>query len=104
MVSEDTGSISGSLGKKERYFWQYNVQAKGPKGQRVTINQQQRDPHSLPSIMDPVFSPLCSIQGIKHRCVFSHNNGGGSDMKMNYKPAKHCLQKKSDSDLTVKIS
>ena len=67
VVSEDTGSISGSLGKKERFFWQYNVQAKGPKGHRVTINQQERDPHSLPSVMDPVFSPLCSIQGIKHR-------------------------------------
>ncbi|XP_050711711.1 protein CREBRF homolog isoform X2 [Eriocheir sinensis] len=81
VVSEDTGSISGSLGKKERYFWQYNVQAKGPKGQRVTINQQQRDPHSLPSVMDPVFSPLCSIQGIKHSG--KARRGDGNDLTPN---------------------
>ncbi|XP_071548954.1 uncharacterized protein REPTOR isoform X2 [Panulirus ornatus] len=81
LVSEDTGSISGSLGKKERYFWQYNVQAKGPKGQRVTINQQQRDPHSLPSVMDPVFSPLCSIQGIKHSG--KARRGDGNDLTPN---------------------
>ncbi|XP_063877797.1 uncharacterized protein LOC135109894 isoform X4 [Scylla paramamosain] len=81
VVSEDTGSISGSLGKKERYFWQYNVQAKGPKGHRVTINQQDRDPHSLPSVMDPVFSPLCSIQGIKHSG--KARRGDGNDLTPN---------------------
>ncbi|XP_042207208.1 protein CREBRF homolog isoform X2 [Homarus americanus] len=87
VVSEDTGSISSSLGKKERYFWQYNVQAKGPKGQRVSINQQQRDPHSLPTIMDPVFSPLCSIQGIKHSLSLTHSGkarrGDGNDLTPN---------------------
>ncbi|XP_045583801.1 protein CREBRF homolog isoform X2 [Procambarus clarkii] len=81
VVSEDTGSLSSSLGKKERYFWQYNVQAKGPKGQRVSINQQQRDPHSLPTIMDPVFSPLCSIQGIKHSG--KARRGDGNDLTPN---------------------
>ncbi|XP_042885268.1 protein CREBRF homolog isoform X1 [Penaeus japonicus] len=87
IVSEDTGSISGSSSKKERYFWQYNVQAKGPKGQRVCISQQQRDPHSLPSIMDPVFSPLCSIQGIKHSLSLTHSGkarrGDGNDLTPN---------------------
>ncbi|KAK7071211.1 hypothetical protein SK128_007634 [Halocaridina rubra] len=81
VVSEDTGSISGSLGKKERFFWQYNVQAKGPKGQRVSINQQQKDPHNLPSVMDPVFSPLCSIQGIKHSG--KARRGDGNDLTPN---------------------
>lgn len=81
VVSEDTGSVSGSLGKKERYFWQYNVQAKGPKGQRVSINQQQKDPHTLPSVMDPVFSPLCSIQGIKHSG--KARRGDGNDLTPN---------------------
>ncbi|KAK3874705.1 hypothetical protein Pcinc_020361 [Petrolisthes cinctipes] len=81
VVSEDMGSLSGSLGKKERYFWQYNVQAKGPKGQRVSINQQQRDPHSLTSVMDPVFSPLCSIQGIKHSG--KARRGDGNDLTPN---------------------
>ncbi|XP_066972302.1 protein CREBRF homolog isoform X2 [Macrobrachium rosenbergii] len=81
VVSEDTGSVSGSLGKKERYFWQYNVQAKGPKGHRVSINQQEKDPHNLPSVMDPVFSPLCSIQGIKHSG--KARRGDGNDLTPN---------------------
>jgi len=33
--------------KKERFFWQYNVQAKGPKGQRLVLKTKQEDPHFL---------------------------------------------------------
>lgn len=51
--------------KKERYFWQYNVQAKGPKGQRLVIKTQAEDPHVLNEVTDPVFSPTCSVRGIK---------------------------------------
>jgi hypothetical protein len=54
---------SGS--KKSRYFWQYNVQAKGPKGQRLVIKTQLEDPHVLNEVTDPVFSPSCSVRGIK---------------------------------------
>lgn len=54
---------SGS--KKERYFWQYNVQAKGPKGQRLVIKTHAEDPHVLNEVIDPVFSPNCSVRGIK---------------------------------------
>lgn len=53
--------------KKERYFWQYNVQAKGPKGQRLVLKKKSEDPHVLNSVTDPVFSPNCSVRGIKHR-------------------------------------
>lgn len=53
--------------KKERFFWQYNVQAKGPKGQRLVLNKKSEDPHILNSVTDPVFSPNCSVRGIKHR-------------------------------------
>lgn len=56
-------NYSGS--KKSRYFWQYNVQAKGPKGQRLVIKTQLEDPHVLNEVTDPVFSPNCSVRGIK---------------------------------------
>lgn len=55
------------MAKKERYFWQYNVQAKGPKGQRLVLKKNSEDPHILNSVTDPVFSPSCSVRGIKHR-------------------------------------
>lgn len=66
--NEDTPKTGGS--KKERYFWQYNVQAKGPKGQRLVIKTQAEDPHVLNEVTDPVFSPNCSVRGIKVVKVF----------------------------------
>ena len=59
------GGTSGS--KKERHFWQYNVQAKGPKGQKIVIDTKMEDPHQLNDIVDPVFSGDVQLQGIKHR-------------------------------------
>ena len=56
--------FSGSK-KNSRFFWQYNVQAKGPKGQRLVIKTQAEDPHHLNEVTDPVFSPNCSVRGIK---------------------------------------
>lgn len=53
--------------KAERYFWQYNIQAKGPKGQRLVMKTKLEDPHVLNEVTDPVFSPSCSLRGIKHR-------------------------------------
>lgn len=50
---------------KERYFWQYNVQAKGPKGKRLVFQSKLDDPHVLNEVTDPVFSPNCSVKGIK---------------------------------------
>lgn len=55
------------MSKKERYFWQYNVQAKGPKGQRLVLKKKTVDPHVLNIVTDPVFSPNCNVKGIKHR-------------------------------------
>jgi hypothetical protein len=52
-----------------RYFWQYNVQAKGPKGQRLVIKTLQEDPHVLNEVTDPVFSANCSVRGIKVQSV-----------------------------------
>lgn len=52
--------------KKEKYFWQYNIQSKGPKGQRLVMKCKMEDPHVLNEVTDPVFSPDCSVRGIKH--------------------------------------
>lgn len=62
--NEDASTPKGGS-KKERFFWQYNVQAKGPKGQRLVIKAQAEDPHHLNEVTDPVFSPSCSVRGIK---------------------------------------
>lgn len=59
------GGGGRKMSKSERYFWQYNVQAKGPKGQRLVIKTEMEDPHVLNEVTDPVFSPNCSVRGIK---------------------------------------
>uniref|UniRef100_A0A182JF22 Uncharacterized protein n=1 Tax=Anopheles atroparvus TaxID=41427 RepID=A0A182JF22_ANOAO len=81
--SEDTGKVSTSAGssKAKRYFWQYNVQAKGPKGQRLVIKTQAEDPHVLNAVTDPVFSPHCSVRGIKHSG--KARKGDGNDLTPN---------------------
>lgn len=68
-LSTSAGSSSGGGKKAERFFWQYNVQAKGPKGQKIVIETKIEDPHVLNEIVDPVFSGDVQLQGIKHRCA-----------------------------------
>jgi len=77
----DGESVPRSNPKKERYFWQYNVQAKGPKGQRLVLSSRLEDPHCLNQITDPVFSPQCSVQGIKHSG--KARKGDGNDLTPN---------------------
>jgi hypothetical protein len=67
-----SGSGSSGMSKKERFFWQYNVQAKGPKGQKISLTPETVDPHVLNEVQDPVFSPYCSVDGIKHRFLKFH--------------------------------
>ncbi|XP_012134909.1 repressed by TOR isoform X3 [Megachile rotundata] len=67
--------------KKERYFWQYNVQAKGPKGQRLVARTRLEDPHVLNEATDPVFSPHCALRGIKHSG--KARKGDGNDLTPN---------------------
>lgn len=90
-----SGHMSGGKGK-ERYFWQYNVQAKGPKGKRLVFQSRLEDPHVLNEATDPVFSPNCSVRGIK---VFKHSGkarkGDGNDLTPN--PRKlHVIGKELD--------
>lgn len=63
---DDEDRVTKNASKKERFFWQYNVQAKGPKGQRLVLKSKMEDPHRLNEVTDPVFSPDCSVRGIKH--------------------------------------
>ena len=65
--SASSASGKGGSGKKDRHFWQYNVQAKGPKGQKIVVDTKLEDPHVLNEIVDPVFSGDVQLQGIKHR-------------------------------------
>jgi CREB3 regulatory factor len=67
MSNDSNNNQKGFSGSKKnaRFFWQYNVQAKGPKGQRLVIKTQAEDPHHLNEVTDPVFSPNCSVRGIK---------------------------------------
>ncbi|KAK4882341.1 hypothetical protein RN001_005660 [Aquatica leii] len=67
--------------KREKFFWQYNVQAKGPKGQRLIMKTKMEDPHILNEITDPVFSPNCSVRGIKHSG--KARKGDGNDLTPN---------------------
>ncbi|XP_063978916.1 uncharacterized protein LOC135163420 isoform X2 [Diachasmimorpha longicaudata] len=85
---EDQSSIKGSSegreskhSKKEKYFWQYNVQAKGPKGQRLVARARLEDPHVLNQATDPVFSPDCALRGIKHSG--KARKGDGNDLTPN---------------------
>jgi len=75
-------SGSGSS-KKERHFWQYNVQAKGPKGQKINFETKIEDPHKLNDIVDPVFSGDVKMQGIKHSG--KARRGDGNDLTANPK-------------------
>ncbi|XP_046650533.1 protein CREBRF homolog isoform X1 [Daphnia pulicaria] len=70
-----------SSGKKERFFWQYNVQAKGPKGHKISLAPETVDPHVLNKVQDPVFSPYCSVDGIKHSG--KARRGDGNDLTPN---------------------
>ncbi|KAJ9596242.1 hypothetical protein L9F63_027135 [Diploptera punctata] len=78
----ETGSGKLSMTRKERFFWQYNVQAKGPKGQRLVLKTKLEDPHVLNEVTDPVFSPECSVRGIKHSG--KARKGDGNDLTPNH--------------------
>ncbi|XP_013385006.1 CREB3 regulatory factor isoform X2 [Lingula anatina] len=53
--------------KRNSYFWQYNVQSKGPKGQRLCVPLDESDPHVLNDFEDPVFDPgQRAVFGIRH--------------------------------------
>ncbi|OQR77022.1 hypothetical protein BIW11_07389 [Tropilaelaps mercedesae] len=77
---EPSTSCAGSK-KKGKYFWQYNVQAKGPKGPRMKVTNVPADPHVLADVTDPVFSPDCQLEGVKH--AGKARRGDGNDLTPN---------------------
>jgi len=79
----NTSGASSGGSKKERHFWQYNVQAKGPKGQKINFETRIDDPHVLNDIVDPVFSGDVMLQGIKHSG--KARRGDGNDLTSNPK-------------------
>lgn len=90
---DDDPHSKSHASRKERFFWQYNVQAKGPKGQRLVMKSKMEDPHVLNEIQDPVFSPDCSVRGIKHSG--KARKGDGNDLTPN--PRKlHTIGKELD--------
>lgn len=74
-------------GGQQRFFWQYNVQSKGPKGNKLTsmnpIAISSADPHVLAEAKDPVFSPECRVEGVKH--AGKARRGDGNDLTPNPK-------------------
>ncbi|RWS14055.1 hypothetical protein B4U79_01727 [Dinothrombium tinctorium] len=71
-------------GGQQRYFWQYNVQSKGPKGTRISsIDDNNGDPHVLAEASDPVFSADCHVEGVKH--AGKARRGDGNDLTPNPK-------------------
>ncbi|XP_066262348.1 protein CREBRF homolog isoform X1 [Euwallacea similis] len=79
--NSDDDDDSPKSSKKEKYFWQYNIQSKGPKGQRLVMKCKMEDPHVLNEVTDPVFSPNCSVRGIKHSG--KARKGDGNDLTPN---------------------
>lgn len=68
---------------QKRYFWQYNVQSKGPKGTRICASDDPEDPFVLSEASDPVFSNDCQIEGVKHSG--KARRGDGNDLTPNPK-------------------
>ncbi|XP_022687103.1 uncharacterized protein LOC111259393 isoform X2 [Varroa jacobsoni] len=79
--SDEPSIFAGSSKKKGKYFWQYNVQAKGPKGPRMKVTNVPADPHVLADVTDPVFSPDCQLEGVKH--AGKARRGDGNDLTPN---------------------
>ena len=60
-----------AAGRKKRYFWQYNMQSKGPKGKRLCKQVDSQDPHILNDFEDPVFDPELNQMKYKHNGMFT---------------------------------
>jgi hypothetical protein len=71
-----------SSGRKEkRFFWQYNLQSKGPKGKRLAKSLDSEDPHILQEFEDPVFDP--DQQDMKYKHNGKARRGDGNDITPN---------------------
>ncbi|GFY55496.1 protein CREBRF homolog [Trichonephila inaurata madagascariensis] len=70
--------------RSSRYFWQYNMQSKGPKGRsKMKLSGKSTNVHDLSKVADPVFSTSSSIAGGKHSGKI--RKGDGNDLTPNPK-------------------
>ncbi|KAL5021902.1 hypothetical protein ScPMuIL_001057 [Solemya velum] len=67
--------------KEKQYFWQYNVQSKGPKGTRLHFSLGSDDPHVSQSFEDPVFDQ--NVMGVTIRHGGKARKGDGNDILPN---------------------
>ncbi|XP_029658368.1 uncharacterized protein LOC115232556 [Octopus sinensis] len=76
-------TLSSSVKRREKqYFWQYNVQSKGPKGQKMRLLPEEQDPHVLNTFEDPVFElGTTSKLGLRHSG--KARRGDGNDISPN---------------------
>jgi len=73
--------MTSSSKAEKRYFWQYNTQAKGPKGKRLCKSVRSEDPHVLNDFEDPVFDPEQNQTKYKHSG--KARRGDGNDVTPN---------------------
>ncbi|KAL8607930.1 hypothetical protein ACOMHN_005485 [Nucella lapillus] len=60
-------SLTELARRNKQFFWQYNTQAKGPKGTRLHLTIHDNDPHRPGHFEDPVFDPTNTrLVGIRH--------------------------------------
>ena len=60
-------SLAEVAQRSTQFFWQYNVQAKGPKGTRLNLTITDPDPHHPSEFEDPVFDiNSTTLVGIRH--------------------------------------
>ncbi|GFU20857.1 protein CREBRF homolog [Nephila pilipes] len=84
--SKHASANNFNLDKKRssKYFWQYNMQSKGPKGgSRMKLSGKSSNMNVLSRVADPVFSTSCSMTGVKHSG--KARRGDGNDLTPNPK-------------------
>lgn len=71
--------------RKDQFFWQYNIQSKGPKGKRVKFGMEE-NPHKVQDFEDPVFDSSSASQlGTTIRHGGKARKGDGNDVSPNPK-------------------
>lgn len=84
-------SLTELAKKSKQYFWQYNVQAKGPKGTRLKLSISNDDPHNPSNFEDPVFDiNSTNLVGIRHGG--KARKGDGNEVTPNPKKLCHIGQ------------
>lgn len=79
--SESLFDLMMSSKSRDAYFWQYNIQSKGPKTKKV-LTLRNKDPHLHRDFFDPVFQ-LQSLNARGGTAVNKLRKGDGNDVTPN---------------------